>query len=99
MPNLRFKDKVVMVTGASRGIGESIAVAFAHEGAKVVGIARTVESGKSFEAVPFDFAAASVTDINALVNRIIGKHGRIDVLVNNAGIIRRAPAAVHPEQD
>jgi 2-deoxy-D-gluconate 3-dehydrogenase len=99
MTNVRFEDKVVVVTGASRGIGESIALAFANEGAKVIGVARSVESGKGFEAMPFDFGAASVADINGLVKGVLDRHGRVDVLVNNAGIIRRAPAATHPEQD
>jgi 2-deoxy-D-gluconate 3-dehydrogenase len=95
----RFTEKIVIVTGASRGIGEAIALAFAREGAKVIGIARTVESGKGFDAMPFDFGASSVSEINALVQKILERHRRIDVLVNNAGTIRRAPAATHPEQD
>src|SRR2546423_7814459 len=99
MAHISFNDKVVLVTGASRGIGEAIATAFARKGAKVIGIARTVEQGKSFEALPFDFANASVADINALVKNILDRHVRIDVLVNNAGIIRRAAAAFHAEAD
>jgi 2-deoxy-D-gluconate 3-dehydrogenase len=95
----RFADKVVVVTGASRGIGESIGLAFANEGAKVIAVARSSMDQPNFTAINFDFGNANQSEIRAFVDQIIAQHGRIDVLVNNAGIIRRAPAVDFSEAD
>ena len=105
---MRFKDKVVVVTGASRGIGQAIAVAFVREGAKVVGIARSDLSGTAaqvktaggeFVAIKADLGKTTQKGSADLVARILKQTGRIDALVNNAGIIRRAPAVDFSEAD
>ena len=105
---MRFKDKVVIVTGASRGIGRAIAVAFAREGAKVAGVARSDlgETGAKTKAARGEFIAVNA-DLShgtqeaaaELVAAILKQTGRVDVLVNNAGIIRRGPAVDFPEAD
>lgn len=104
----RFEDKVVVVTGASRGIGQAIAVGFAREGAKVVGIARSSqeetatlarESGGSYIPLASDLAQGTQKESADLVAEILKQTGRMDVLVNNAGIIRRAPAVDYTEAD
>jgi 2-dehydro-3-deoxy-D-gluconate 5-dehydrogenase len=104
----RFKDKVIAVTGASRGIGQAVAVAFAGEGAKVVGVARsdlseTAAKAKTtngeFIAINGDLSQGTQKEGADLVAAILKRTGRIDVLVNNAGIIRRAPAVDFPEAD
>jgi len=101
----RFENKVVLVTGASRGIGGSIAVAFAREGATVIGIARSsqndvaAEAGKNFHAMPFDLGDASVEALAKLIADITTRFKKIDVLVNNAGIIRRSPAIDFSQKD
>jgi 3-oxoacyl-[acyl-carrier protein] reductase len=91
----RFDGKVALITGASRGIGEAIARRLAAEGAAVVGAARTAEAlekvvagiradgGKAF-ALALDLADPA--SIEAGVKAIVGENGRIDVLVNNAGV-------------
>jgi 2-deoxy-D-gluconate 3-dehydrogenase len=94
----RFKDKVVIVTGASRGIGGSIADAFHAEGARVIGVSRSGETA-GYEQIRSDLGNASVAQLRELVDGIVAQQGRIDVLVNNAGIIRRAPAVEFSEQD
>src|SRR5438270_11627391 len=95
----RIQGKVVVVTGASRGIGGSIAVAFAREGAQVVGAARSsmndvaVEaSGGKFHGVNIDLGGASKAEIDSFVGDGVRRFGRLDALSNNAGILRRAPA-------
>lgn len=101
----RFKDKVIVVTGASRGIGGSIAKAFLRDGATVVGLARTENSditghvATTFIPITFDLGNASAEKLQKLVAEILSRTGRIDGLVNNAGIIRRAPAVDFSEQD
>ncbi|HUA37134.1 MAG TPA: SDR family oxidoreductase [Candidatus Sulfopaludibacter sp.] len=104
----RFENQVVVVTGASRGIGQAIAVAFAREGAKVVGVARsdwadteskTRAAGGDFIGIKADLGKATQTEAAGLVAAILRQTGRIDVLINNAGVIRRAPAVDFPEAD
>src|SRR5438034_3239074 len=101
----RFQAKVAVVTGSSRGIGAAVALAFAREGATVVGLARSdqsdvgKEAGKNFHAMKFDLGGASAEQLHKLVADIVARVGRIDALVNNAGIIRRSPAVDFSEQD
>src|SRR5437764_134135 len=101
----RFDGKVVVVTGASRGIGAATAVAFAREGAKVVGVARSdqaeiaAEAGKNYHAMGFDLGSANAEALSIFVAGVIERFGRIDVLINNAGIIRRSPAVDFSEND
>ncbi len=101
----RFEDKVIVVTGASRGIGSSIAEAFLREGATVVGLARsenkdlTGDLAKRFVSIACDLGNAKAEQLQQLVADILKRTGTIDGLVNNAGIIRRAPAVDFTEQD
>lgn len=92
---VKLDEKVVVVTGASKGIGKAITSAFAAAGAKVVLAARTretleqvaaelTESGAEAVAVPTD-----VTDVDAvqrLIEQALTAYQRVDILVNNAGI-------------
>ncbi|NND69236.1 MAG: SDR family NAD(P)-dependent oxidoreductase [Halioglobus sp.] len=91
----RFKDKVVIVTGGSRGLGRAISTGFAAEGAKVVVASRKQDS---CDAVVEAIAAAGGTavaiathmgkleDIDNLIEASYAAFGRVDILVNNAGI-------------
>ncbi|MED7951444.1 MULTISPECIES: SDR family oxidoreductase [unclassified Streptomyces] len=91
--DLQLTDKVVVVTGASAGIGEATVRLLAAEGAVVVGVARSPEGvpalGERVEAV-----AADVTDPGAadrVVGQVLARHGRLDALVNNAGGLDARP--------
>lgn len=93
----RFKGRVALVTGGSRGIGKAIAMKFAEEGAAVaiidVNEQALQEVSEEFSTRGFDFYTklASVTEFNQMkeaVEEIAGKFGKVDILVNNAGIIR-----------
>src|SRR4051794_22293598 len=84
------KGKRVVVTGASRGIGEALARRFAGHGARVVLVARSAEQLQSLAHDLSGVAvAADLTDaaaLRGLIGRIEDSNGPIDVLVNNAGI-------------
>lgn len=85
---MRLAGKVAVVTGAARGIGRAIAELFAEEGASVVAADLSVD--EQFDSPRVRFAAHDVTDPASwerLVDAVIADHGRIDVLVNNAGIV------------
>lgn len=77
--------KVVLITGASSGIGKAIAIHLAKKGCKVYGTSRKVQEDT---ALPFTFLQLDVLDtasISKAVAKMIAKEGRIDVLINNAG--------------
>lgn len=91
----QIKDKVVVITGASSGIGEAIALLLAEKGAKVVAGARSQEKLQLLIqriAASSGDATYKVTDVkrredlNNLVSSAVEKYGRLDVIVNNAGI-------------
>lgn len=88
-----LKDKVAIVTGASRGIGEAIARSFAENGAKVVLASRKQETLEKVaadikkaggEALPLACHTGKLSDIEALYKKVMDTYGRVDVLVNNA---------------
>ena len=85
---------MVVITGAAQGIGEACARRFAGEGAKVVIADVDVQRGQALATeLAADFVACDVGDkaqVDALVVQTVQKHQRIDVLVNNAGILRGA---------
>src|SRR5512145_564365 len=92
-----MKDKVAVITGASRGIGRSIALILAGEGAKIVASARNSAeleklvaeiSGKGGEAIAVAGDVAVTADADRLVDAAVAAYGRLDILVNNAGITR-----------
>ncbi|MGD9424638.1 SDR family NAD(P)-dependent oxidoreductase [Pantoea sp. NSTU24] len=90
----RFTQKVVVVTGAGSGIGEASAKRFAEEGASVVLVGRTVQKLEATlaEMTSGDHlvAACDVSDaeqVKQLSEKVLAKYGRVDVLVNNAGVI------------
>jgi NAD(P)-dependent dehydrogenase (short-subunit alcohol dehydrogenase family) len=78
---LRLDGMVVLVTGGTRGVGAGIASVFRQAGASVVTCARTGDAGPGF--VPCD--VRDPADVTRLVDEVVSRHGRLDVLVNNAG--------------
>ena len=93
---LDLHDKVALVTGASRGIGRAIACALARQGASVVAAARGENAADTVAAITGDGGRAElvsldVTDTAALERlpgAVVERHGRLDVVVSNAGITR-----------
>ena len=79
----RLTGKVAVVTGAASGIGAAIARLFVNEGAQVVGIDLAPSAADGFELLQGDITDAAA--MRALVEATLNRHGRIDVLVNNAG--------------
>jgi 3-oxoacyl-[acyl-carrier protein] reductase len=94
---MRLKGQVAIITGASRGIGRSIAEIFAKEGAKVVVNYNSNEKGASNitdgirkgggEAIHIKADVSKTTDVKKLVATTLEKFGRVDILVNNAGVL------------
>lgn len=94
-----MRDKVVVITGASSGIGEACACEFASRGSKVVLAARDINKLKKVEEKLINYGVSTLivkTDVSieddckSLISKTIDKFGKIDVLVNNAGISMRA---------
>jgi 3-oxoacyl-[acyl-carrier protein] reductase len=89
--------KIVLVTGASRGIGRAIAIAIGNAGATVIGTATSEEGANNISKVFAENTILgtgmilNVTDddqISGLINRVSEEHGSVDILINNAGITR-----------
>ncbi len=109
---MKLVDRVAIVTGAAKGMGGAITSALAEEGAHVVAAARearplealverlrSLERGKRYLAVPTDVTVE--TQVAALTQRTLAEFGRIDILVNAAGVIGPIETPLHkipPEQ-
>ncbi|MEY4088286.1 MAG: hypothetical protein RJB55_557, partial [Verrucomicrobiota bacterium] len=97
---MKFADQVVWITGASSGIGEACARAFAAEGAKLVlssrrpdeleRVRRSCRNPERHLTLPLDLTRTA--EFPALVASVLDRTGRIDVLVNNGGVSQRARA-------
>lgn len=94
-----MKNKVVIITGASSGIGMACAWAFAKRGARVVLAARDTEklvtlaqklSDKGYESFALTTDVSVEEDCKQLIAKTINRYGRIDVMINNAGVSMRA---------
>jgi hypothetical protein len=92
----RFKDKIMVVTGGTSGIGKAVCIRAGAEGATVVIAGRNEERGKAIEKTITDqggkalFVRCDVTikeDIIALYAKVMEVYGRIDIAINNAGIV------------
>ncbi len=86
-----FKDKVVIVTGGSRGIGKAIAESFNNDGATVIVTYKNAIDGAYFDSKNIKHYQCDVADAKAVgefVDTIVKEFGKIDVLVNNAGITK-----------
>ena len=91
---MRMKDRIVLVTGGATGIGKATALRFAEEGAKVViGDVNEAAGQQTVRELPEGCAfhkvnVASRAEVQNWVDDVLAKYGRIDVLVNNAGVLR-----------
>lgn len=108
MPSLRVDGQVALVTGGSRGLGLGMGLALAHAGADIALAARTVEqleaaaelvrqTGQRALIVPTD--VSDMAAVRAMVHKTVEHFGRLDILVNGAGINIRQPADTFTEQD
>lgn len=93
---MKLRDKVVIITGASSGMGNAASILFAQEGAKVVAVARREErleelvakaAGFEGKIVPLQADVAKEEDLEKIIKFTMDEFGRVDVLINNAGIL------------
>lgn len=105
-----LREKIVLITGGSRGLGFALAQECGRRGARLALCARDASelqeacqrlSHEDIEAIPFTCDVTSQPEISSLVERVLERFGRIDVLVNNAGYIKVAPfeSIDHAEYD
>jgi 3-oxoacyl-[acyl-carrier protein] reductase len=96
---MQLLDKVVAVTGAARGIGKAIAAAFADKGARIalidlvpadVEATRAEFAGRGVDVRAYTANVAKEDQVVAALDRVVADFGRLDVMVNNAGIIKDA---------
>lgn len=101
-------DKVAIITGASRGLGQAMALALGAAGAKVVAVASKESNNaetislleeQGTECITFGCDQRNGEQIKDVIEKTINHFGGIDILVNNAGTIRRAPAHEFSDED
>ncbi|MCX6206626.1 MAG: SDR family NAD(P)-dependent oxidoreductase [Bacteroidetes bacterium] len=100
--------KVALVTGCNKGIGKAMAIGLAEAGADIIGVSGSIELvgsdvSKSVEALGRKFTAYQADLIHrdslyAFLSKLKSENPRIDILINNAGMIMRKPAAEHPDE-
>ena len=105
---MKLKDKIAIVTGAGRGIGRAAALAFAQEGAHLVLVARSVSEIEAVaeevrsvgrEALPVQTDVANKSDVDSMVQQTLERFGKVDILVNTAGVVVHNPIPDIREED
>ncbi len=100
--------QVALITGASRGLGQGIALGLAEAGADIIGVSRgpcddtaqqVAALGRRFVHLPCDLGTATVTELDGLVAQSLEAMGQLDILVNAAGTTARHPVLEYPEDD
>ena len=100
LDSFKLNGKVALVTGASRGLGQAMALGLAEAGADIAGLdvldtnetrAQVEALGRRYHPVKANLLEATPNDLSTIVSEIVVELGQLDILVNNAGIIRRAP--------
>jgi 2-deoxy-D-gluconate 3-dehydrogenase len=108
LEKFKLDGKVALVTGASVGLGQAMAIALAQAGADVAAhchfdgeadetCGKISEIGRKVFSIAGDMSEKDVPQ--SLVEKVVGEFGRIDILINNAGMIRRSPAVDFSEED
>ncbi|UZQ86429.1 2-dehydro-3-deoxy-D-gluconate 5-dehydrogenase KduD [Thermoclostridium stercorarium] len=106
LDQFKLDGKVAIVTGASRGLGQGMAVALAEAGADIVGVSsgdmsetrkKVEETGRKFLEIQADLR--SIEPIDEIIKKTVDTFGKLNILVNNAGIIRRTDAVDYSVQD
>jgi len=105
---MRLKDKVAIVTGAGRGLGEAIALRLAKEGCKVAAadinfstVERTAQKIKEIkgDSLPLKVDVTKSNQVKLMVEKTVAKFGRLDILVSNAGIVKSYELTDFPEEE
>jgi 2-deoxy-D-gluconate 3-dehydrogenase len=104
-----LKEKVALVTGSNRGLGQGMAISLAEAGAEIAGLGHSEDSqetrsaieqlGRRFIYYQVDLRQATPDNLREVVNQVIRNMGRLDILINNAGVIRRSPSLDFSEKD
>lgn len=108
LDTFKLEGKTALVTGCKRGIGKAMAIGLAEAGANIIGVSASLEltgssvakevdaKGKKFSAYQCDFSDRKA--LYTFINQVKKDHPQIDILINNAGTILRAPAVEHPDE-
>ncbi|MDH4266780.1 MAG: SDR family NAD(P)-dependent oxidoreductase, partial [Deltaproteobacteria bacterium] len=105
---MQLKGKVAVVTGASKGIGKGIAVRYAREGAAVVLASRSMDLLSSIagqinqeggKALALEVDVSDYKSVEKMIDQSVGHFGRLDIMVNNAGISMALPSEELPPDD
>jgi 2-deoxy-D-gluconate 3-dehydrogenase len=100
--------KIAIVTGCSRGIGKAMAIGLAEAGADIIGVSSTIEAGSDVEeeiqnlGKKFFLYKVDLGDRKELydfISKVKKEHSQVEILINNAGIIKRNPAVAHTDED